>query len=174
MRKLAAVILFALGLNACATMKVGDSQYIFRHNQEKKLAAAVKLQKEGKLSAAVESLKAICAERGVPGVTDEALYRLGMLYLINGLDNDREFMQLAQHYIDRLRKEYTYSSWAGMSTPVDELISTTAELRRQMQNIKNQNQTLSRENQSLAKETQELRQSIEKLKRLDLELEQKH
>jgi hypothetical protein len=180
MRKLASVILFALGLNACATLNIGDNQYIFRHNQEKKLAAAVKLQKEGKLSAAVDSLRALCAERGVPGVTDEALFRLSMLYLIDGLDNDKEFMQLAQHYNERLRKEYTYSSWAGMAAPVAELLSTTAELRRQMHNTRNQNQTLSRENQSLskenqslAKETQELRQSIEKLKRLDLELEQK-
>jgi len=180
MRKLATIMLFALGLNGCATLKMGDNQHIFRHNQEKKLAAAVKLQKEGKLSSAVESLKALCAERGVPGVTDEALFRLSMLYLINGLDNDKEFLQLAQHYIQRLRKEYTYSSWAGMAAPVAELLSTTAELRRQMQNIKNQNQTLSKENQSLSKEnqslskeTQELRLSIEKLKHLDLELEQK-
>jgi hypothetical protein len=180
MRKLATTILLALGLSACATLNIGDDQYIFRHNQLKKLDTAVKLQKEGKLSAAVESLKALCAERGVPGVNDEALFRLSMLYLIDGLDNDKESMQLAQHYIDRLRKEYAYSSWAGMATPVAELLSTTAELRRQVQHSKNQNQTLSRENQSLskenqslAKETQELRQSIEKLKRLDLELEQK-
>ena len=181
MRKLATIILFTLGLNACATLKIGDNQSIFRHNQEKKLAVAVKFQKEGKLSAAVESLKTLCAEQGVPGVTDEALFRLSMLYLlINGLDNDKEFIQLAQHYIQRLSKEYAFSSWAGMASPVAELLSTTAEQRRQIQNIKNQNQTLSKENQSLskenqslAKETQELRQSIEKLKRLDLELEQK-
>ena len=181
MRILATTILLALGLSACATLNIGDNQSIFRHNQEKKLAAAVKLQKEGKLSAAVESMKAICAEQGVPGVTDEALFRLSMLYLINGLDNDKEFMQIAQHYIERLSKEYAYSSWAGMVTPVAELLSTTAEHRRQIQNIINQNQalskenqSLSKENQSLSKENQELRQNIEKLKRLDLELEQKH
>ena len=180
MRKLVTTILLALGLSACATLNIGDNQYTFHQNQEKKLAVAVKLQKEGKLPAAVESLKALCAERGVPGVTDEALFRLSMLYLNDGLDNDKDSMQLAQHYIERLRKEYAYSSWAGMATPVTELISTTAELRRQAQHIKNQNQTLSKENQALskenqalAKETQELRQSIEKLKRLDLELEQK-
>jgi hypothetical protein len=173
MRKLAMTILLALGLNACATLNIGDDQNTFRNNQEKKLASAVKLQKEGKLPAAVESLKALCAERGVPGVTDEALFRLSMLYLIDGLDDDKESMQLSQHYIERLRKEYAYSSWAGMASPVAELLSTTAELRRQVQHSKNQNQTLSKENQSLAKETQELRQSIEKLKRLDLELEQK-
>jgi regulator of replication initiation timing len=173
MRILATTILFALGLSACATLNIGDDQYIFRHNQLKKLDTAVKLQKEGKLSAAIGSLKALCAERGVPGVTDEALFRLSMLYLIDGLDDEKESIQLAQHYIERLRKEYAYSSWAGMSTPVAELLSTTAELRRQVQHSKNQNQALSKENQALAKETQELRQSIEKLKRLDLELEQK-
>jgi hypothetical protein len=180
MKKLATTILLALGLSACSTLNMGDDQYIFRHNQLKKLDTAVKLQKEGKLPAAVESLKALCAERGIPGVTDEALFRLSMLYLIDGLDNDKESIQLAQHYNERLRKEYAYSSWAGMATPVAELLSTTAELRRHVQQSKNQNQTLSKENQALskenqalAKETQELRQSIEKLKRLDLELEQK-
>jgi hypothetical protein len=187
MRKLATTILLALGLSACATLNIGDDQYIFRHNQLKKLDTAVKQQKEGKLQAATESLKALCAERGVPGVTDEALFRLSMLYLIDGLDDNKESIQLAQHYIGRLRKEYAYSSWAGMASPVAELLSTTAEIRRQVLNSKNQNQALTKENQALSKENQaltkenqalskenlELRQSIEKLKRLDLEMEQK-
>jgi predicted RNase H-like nuclease (RuvC/YqgF family) len=109
----------------------------------------------------------------MPGVTDEALFRLTLLYLGNGLDNDKDLLQLAQQNIGRLRKEYPSSSWTGMVAPVADLLTTVAELRRQNQNCKTQNQGLSRENQSLSKETQELRQNIEKLKRLDLELEQK-
>ena len=180
MRKLAAVIVFTLLLNACAIFQIGDDRTTFQHDQEKKLAMAIKLQREGKLTAAVKLLIALCAERRAPGVTDEALFRLSLLYLGNGQDVDKESLQLAQQTIERLKKEYPSSSWTGMAAPVAELLSTTAELRRQHQNLRNQNQSLTKENQSLtkenqslSKETQELRQNIEKLKRLDLELEQK-
>jgi hypothetical protein len=60
MRKFAALMLASLALNACATLNLGDSGMIYRHNQEKKLAAAVALQKEGRIPSAVESLKALC------------------------------------------------------------------------------------------------------------------
>jgi len=173
MRKLATLIVTTLVLNACATLQTGDNQTSFHHDQEKKLAMAIKLQNEGKLTATVELLIALCAEPRAPGVTDEALFRLSLLYLGNGQDNDRETLQLAQQTIERLRKEYPSSSWAGMAAPLAELLTSTAELRKQNQNLKSQNQTLTKENQSIAKETQELRQNIEKLKRLDLELEQK-
>lgn len=180
MRKPAAVIILILLLNGCASLNLGDISMVYRHNQEKKLAAAIALQREGKISSAVESLKALCAERGLSGVTDEALFRLSLLYLGSGLDNDKEFIQLAQQNIDRLRKEYPSSSWTGMVDPVAELLKNVTELRRQNLNMKNQNQALSKENQGLSKdnqglskENQELRENIEKLKRLDLELEQK-
>ena len=180
MRKFAAILICTMGLNACTVMPKPDESLIFRQNQEKKLAAAVKLQNEGKLSAAVESLMQLCKERGVSGVTDEALFRLSLLYLVNGLESDRESLQMAQASIERLHREYPSSSWNAMVSPVADLLITTAELRRQNQNLKSQNQTLTKdnqlitkENQSLAKEIQELREAIEKLKRLDLELEQK-
>jgi hypothetical protein len=185
MRKFAAIIICTMGLNACAILQKQDDSHIYRQNQEKKLATAVKLQNEGKLSAAVEFLMGLCKERGVYGVTDEALFRLSLLYLGNGLESDKESLQLAQESIERLRKEYPSSSWSVMVAPVADLLTTTAELRRQNQNLKNQNlknqnqtfskenQALTKENQALTKETQELRETIEKLKRLDLELEQK-
>jgi hypothetical protein len=186
MKKYLAIILCFLGLNACATLHPVDSSHNYRQNQEKKLAAAIKLQKAGKISAAVKALIALCAEQGLPGVTDEALFRLSLLYLDNGLDSDRNSLQLAQQSIERLRKEYPSSSWTGMVAPVAELLAITAEQRLQKQNWKTQNQaltkenqalskenqTLSKENQALSKETQELRENIEKLKRLDIELEQ--
>ena len=173
MRKLATIIVCTLALNACAILQTGDDRTSFHHDQEKKLAMAIKLQNEGKLTAALKLLIALCAERSTPGVTDEALFRLSLLYLGNGQDIDKGSLHLAQQTIERLRKEYPSSSWAGMAAPLAELLTTTAELRRQNQNLKNQNQALNKENQALAKETQELRQNIEKLKRLDLELEQK-
>jgi hypothetical protein len=173
MKKLLVIIICGIGLNACVALHTLDSSLLYRQNQEKKLAAAIKLQNEGKISSAVEALIALNAERGVPGVTDEALFRLTLLYLGSGLENDKDSLQLAQQNIERLRKEFPSSSWTGMVGPVAELLTTAAALRHQNQNCKTQNQTLSRENQSLSKETQDLRESIEKLKRLDLELEQK-
>ncbi len=173
MKKFLVIILCLAGLNACAAMHSLDGGLFYRQGQEKKLAAAIKLQNEGKISSAVEALIAVCEERGVPGVTDEALFRLTLLYLGSGLESDKDSLQLAQQNIERLRKEYPSSSWTGMVAPVAQLLTSAAEQRRQNQSCKTQNQTLSRENQSLAKETQELRQNIEKLKRLDLELEQK-
>jgi hypothetical protein len=166
MRKFLPVIALALGLNACATPHTVDGGILYRYAQERKLATAIELQKEGNLSSAVKSLAALCAEPGLPGVTDEALFRLSLLYLKNGLENDKGHSQLAQQSIERLRKEYPSSSWTGMAAPLAELLAATAELRRQNRTLKNQNQSLSKENQ-------ELRQNIEKLKRLDLELEQR-
>jgi hypothetical protein len=174
MRKFLPVMALALGLSACATPRTGDGGILYNYAQERKLAAAVELQKEGNLSSAIKSLAALCAEPGVPGVTDEALFRLSLLYLKNGLENDKGAPQMAQQSIERLRKEYPSSSWTGMAAPLVELLAATTELRRQNRTLKNQNQSLSRENQSLSREAQELRQNIEKLKRLDLELEQRN
>jgi len=178
MKKLATILLWILLLNACATMNLGSNGFNYRENQEKKLAVAIKLQNAGKVSSAVELFKSICAEKGLTGVTDEALFRLSLLYIGYGLDNDREYFQTAQQNIDRMRKEYPASPWTRMVEPVADLLTNSAELRRQNANIRSQNQSLSKENQSLSKENQslskenqELRENIEKLKRLDLELD---
>ncbi len=180
MKKFLIIMVCSLGMNACAAFHSLDNSLFYRQNQEKKLAQAIKLQNEGKTSAAMEALILLCGERGVTGVTDEALFRLSLLYLVNGPESDKMSLQLAQQGFDRLRKEYPSSSWTGMAEPVADFMSTMTELRRQNQTCKSQsqslsreNQSLSKENQSLSKENQELRQNIEKLKRLDLELEQK-
>jgi hypothetical protein len=173
MRKLASVIFCSLLLNACATMQTGESVFNYRSFQEKKLAAAVRLQSEGKIPQAVESFKAICAERSLQGVTDEALFRMSFLYLGFGLDNDREFIQLAQQNMERLRKEYPASPWTRMAEPVADMLVSSAELRRQNYNLRSHNQSLSKDNQALSKDNQELKESIEKLKRLDMELDKK-
>ncbi len=174
MKKVLTIILCTLGLNACTAFHPLDSSSLYRQNQEKKLAAAIKLQKAGKTSATIDALISLCGERGVAGVTDEALFRLSLLYLVNGPESDKMSLQLAQQGFVRLQKEYPSSPWTGMAAPVSEFVSTMTELRRQNQNCRSQNQALSRETQAISRENQELRQNIEKLKRLDLELEQKH
>jgi hypothetical protein len=164
MKKRVTVIVSVLCLNACA--HTGNNGIFYQYAQERKLAAAVQLQKEGKKAAAVEALTTLCAERGVPGITDEALFRLSLLTLKSSLENGRDTLQPAQQGLERLRKEYPASPWTGMAVPLTEMLAATADLRRQ-------NRTLRNQNQSLSKENQELRENIEKLKRLDLELEKK-
>lgn len=156
MRKIVPVIALALGLNACATTRGGEGDIFTRYSQGKRLAEAVELQKQGKISAAMKKLTALCAEQGRAGITDEALFRLSLLSLRSSHENSQ---QLAQQSLERLRKEYPASPWTAMAAPVTELLR--------------QNRTLRNQNQSLAKESQELRENIEKLKRLDLELERK-
>jgi hypothetical protein len=166
-------------------MHPADNSHNYRQTQRNKLDEAIRLQQTGEISAATKALIALGTEQGVAGVTDEALFRLSLLYLDNGLDIDRDSLQLAQQSIDRLSKEYPSSSWTVMASPVAELLTSTTELRLQNHNwkIKNQkisrenqklfrkNQTLSKDNQALSKENQELRESIVQLKRLDLDLD---
>jgi hypothetical protein len=166
MKRILPIIACTLGLNACAAMGKVSGDASSRHAQQRKLVAAVELQKEGKVASAAESLATLVTQQDVPGVTDEALFRLTLLYLRNDVAKTKGTVP-AQQCIERLRREYPASPWTAMASPLAELLTTTAELRQQNRTLKNQNQ-------SLAKDNEELRQSIEKLKRLDLELERKN
>lgn len=166
MKKMASILALTMCMSACSTLHKGSSGIDYFSAQEKKLYAAIQLQKAGRTSAAAETLTALCAERGIPGITDEALFRLSLLTLKGNTGNGRDNLQPAQQVLERLRREYPYSSWTVMAAPVAEMLATTTELRRQNRGLKNQNQVLFRENQ-------ELKDNIEKLKRLDLEIERK-
>lgn len=154
------IIILAFGTGGCAAMSqpVG---ILYRSGQERKLARAVTLVEQGKLSAAAELLAAVSAEPGVAGVTDEALFRLSLLRLMAG--PEKNGMPRAHHDLERLKKEYPASSWAPLASSLTEFLATTDDLRQQ-------NRKLKELNLSLTKENRELRQSIEQLKNLELEL----
>jgi FtsZ-binding cell division protein ZapB len=173
MKWLVAVLFCSLLLGACAVRPADENVFDFRRYQERKLAAAVRLQNEGKIPQAMESFKSICANSGLQGVTDEALFRLSLLYLGFGLESDREFIRLGQQNMERLRKEYPTSPWTRMVEPVADMLVNSAELRRQNSSLRSQNQALTKDNHALSKDNEELKESIEKLKRLDLELYKK-
>lgn len=126
-----------------------------------KLEQAVTLLEIGRTAGAVRLLTEISKEKPVKGITDEALFRLGLLSLRQGGENDT-----ALTFLTRLQKEYPMSPWTRNAAPVLEVVTQHEELRHQNRNLKNANQTL-------AKENKELLQNIEKLKSLDLELERK-
>lgn len=153
MKKLIMILTMALVTGGCATLS-RPGGILYQSGQKKKLARAVMLLETGKTSAAAEVLAALAAEPAVPGVTDEALFRLGLLRLATGQ---------AQKDLERLKKEYPSSSWAPLASQLIEILTLTDDLRQQ--NRKMKEQTL-----SLTKENKELRDSIEKLKELELEL----
>lgn len=181
MKKIVIILVTMLGLSGCATIG-GESSGIFHHfKQERKLADAVELLGKGDEAAATALLNEITRAKGMPGVTDEALFRLSLLQLGHGVEEDR--LEQTRKKLERLVKEYPSSSWAHMAGPLLETLASVEELQEQNRNLKILNLSLNRENKeqqhlkslnlSLTRENKELRQSIERLKNLDLELEQK-
>ena len=164
------ISVIALGLSGCATMQKPGSPF-YGYAQEKKLASAVKLLEKGNALAATKLLTEIANGKGVPGVTDEALFRLSMLNIRPGTEPEG----MAQTYkrLERLQKEYPSSSWARTAWPLMEFLETGEELRRQNRNLKNLNQSLTKENKELHQNIKEQNLNLERLKNLDLELEQK-
>jgi len=177
MKRLALAILLALTTSGCAMWQKVDNSIFSRFGQERKLSSAISQMEKGNVAAAGDILSAICAEKGVEGITDEALFRLSLLQL--KATGEKDFLQ-SQQTLERLQKEYPKSPWSVQSSLLLEMVSGSNEQRRQNRSLRTQNQSLTKENQSLTKENQslskenkELRQNMERLKHLDLELEQK-
>jgi len=165
------IIFFMTCFSGCATVQKSLEGQRQRFVQQEKLAQAVKLIEGGNTEKAASILAEIVAKPGLPGVTDEALFRLGLLSVPSDLE--QEEISIAVKYLERLQKEYPVSSWSIQAASITDFLAsvprrlqTTTELRRQIRSLKDLNLSLSRENK-------EIRLNIEKLKTLDLELEKK-
>lgn len=165
------IIIIAAYLSGCAVVqKPLESQYQ-RSAQQERLAQAVNFIERGNTKQATSILAAIVATPGMPGITDEALFRLGLLAVPSDLE--REEIANAVKHLERLQKEYPLSPWSNQAASVTDFLvnasrhlQTTTELRRQIRSLKDLNLSLTRENK-------EMRLNIEKIKSLDLELEKK-
>lgn len=164
-------ILLSACLSGCATVQKSLEVQRVHSVQHEKLAQAVKLISVGNTERAAAILSSVVAAPGMPEVTDEALFRLGLLSIPSDLEVDQISKSLK--YLERLQKEYPSSTWANQAASLTDLLSeiprriqTTSELRRQIKTLKDLNLSLTRENK-------EMRLNIEKLKTLDLELEKK-
>lgn len=173
--------MLAVCLSGCAYLRPGGTAGPDRQPppkqaappvQQVKLARAVEALKYGDPDIAVKLLEEVCAEKGIPGVTDEALFRLTLL-TIDSEPEQQNKIQPSLRLLGRLEKEYPDSPWMLQAAPLKDLLETllqklqsTQELRRQIKTFKGQNLNLSRENK-------ELRLNIERLKNLDMELERK-
>lgn len=165
------IVLIMACLSGCATVQKSLEGHRLRTAQQEKLVQAVKLIERGNTEKAATVLKAIVSAPGMPGVTDEALFRLGLLSVPPDLE--REEISNALKYLERLQKEYPISPWATQAASLTDFLASvpsrvqsTTELRRQIKTLKDLNLSLTRENK-------EMRLNIEKIKTLDLELEKK-
>lgn len=162
MKKSFIMYAIVLSLTGCAGMR-GSGGITNYYTQSRNLSDAQEMLEKGDKGAAAKLLATICDAQAVPGVTDEALFRLALLAL-KPAEKDSSH---AHELLSKLQKDFPTSQWSIQSAPLMELMSGTEELRRQNRSCKNLNQSLSKENK-------ELMQNIEKLKQLDLELEKKN
>ena len=157
MTKYIILLLTTTVLAGCATVSMN-----FHSSQKNKLARAVVLLEHGKRSAAAELLTAVSTEPAVPGVTDEALFRLSLLHLAS--NHEKSGIPRARHYLERLKKEYPSGSWASLASILNEFLASA-------ESAQLQNRKLKELNLSLTKENKDFRENLEKLKNLELDLE---
>lgn len=154
------VAILAALVCGCAVM-TGKGGIFYSQAQQIRLSKAKALQEGGKSADAEKLLADICAGEGVPGVTDEALFRLSLLRLDSAVPNNG--IPGALHNLARLGKEYPSSTWAPLAAQLARHLTAVGEVQQQDAKLKELNLSLTRENR-------ELRQRLEKLKNLELEL----
>lgn len=135
-------------------------------DQERNFAKALEFIHKGNEPAARDLFERVLEEPSRSGVTDEALFRLSILYL---REDASKGTVRAQELLERLKKEFPRSLWTHQAAPLGVYLAGVKTLRDRQRDVK----TLKEHNLSLSRDNREMRQSIERLKALDLELEQK-
>ena len=144
------------GLNGCAVLNP--------INQTSTLSSATELLKKGDYNFAIVLLEEISSQKGVPGITDEAMFRLGLLYLDQ--KPRAKGLTKALNMLERLNKEYPGSEWSILSAPLLKFLKETTSAQRKIEKLEETNTSILRENKKL-------KIDIERLKTFDLEIEQK-
>lgn len=134
--------------------------------QERRFAGALEFLRAGREQEARELLELVVDGPRRGGVTDEALFRLSLLYL---RDEGTRGTVRAQETLERLRSEFPASIWSYQGDPLAAYLTGVRALRDRQREVK----TLKELNLSLSRDNREMRQSLERLKSLDLELEKK-
>jgi hypothetical protein len=135
-------------------------------DQERRFAGALEFMRAGREKEAREMLDLVVAGAPRSGMTDEALFRLSLLYL---RDDGGKGTARTQELLERLDEEYPHSIWAHQAAPLAAYLTGVRTLRDRQREVR----TLKELNLSLSRDNREMRQSIERLKSLDLELEKK-
>jgi len=156
---------------ASAGTKGTGAGFLQRYAVSKKLEHAVDKLEKGDLAGAVKDLNALCRGQAVPGVTDEALFRLALLSLRPSVE--KPLSGQGPQLLKRLRREYPASPWTLQAAPLIELVDVADELRQQNRSLRASNHSLGRELKESNQVIKELNLVIKQLKNLDVELEQK-
>ena len=135
-------------------------------DQERQFAGALELLRAGNEQAARDLFERTVKGPPRVGITDEALFRLSLLYL---RDEGNKGTARAIDLLERLRNEFPQSLWTKQAAPLGIYLSGVKTLRDHRHEVN----TLKELNLSLSRDNREMRQTIERLKSLDLELEQK-
>ncbi len=164
------IMLLLLCLSGCSALngttptapgRAGERPKLSRSEASQKLSSALQELEQGRQAAAMAILEEIIAESSLRGVTDEALFRLGVLKLLNG---EKDGSAFSIRYLERLRREYGDSVWAMQAKPLLAYLYAAADMNTQNRNLKTSNSSLSKENK-------ELRNSIKRLKSLEVQME---
>jgi hypothetical protein len=184
---LSLLLLAAFG-GGCSMMRAEKPQPAVQAapgHQERCFAGALLSLKAGNDREAQTLLEEVIAGKPLPGMTDEALFRLAVLHLG---DEDGNGDTQTRALLARLQKEYPDSNWTQQATPLITYLDETDELRKarvvlntrwaqsqsQLRESKHEVKTLQERNHSLVRDNKELQKSLDRLKDLDLELEQKN
>jgi hypothetical protein len=135
-------------------------------DQERRFAGALEFLRAGNELAARNLLERVVEDPSRSGVTDEALFRLSLLYL---REEGSKGISRTLELLERLENEFPRSLWTHQAAPLGVYLAGVKTLRYRQREVK----TLKELNYSLSRDNREMRQSIERLKALDLELEQK-
>ena len=135
-------------------------------DQERHFAGALEFLRAGKEQEARDLLELVVSGPPRSGVTDEALFRLSLLYL---RDEGSKGTGRTQELLQRLLEEFPRSIWTHQGAPLAAYLNGVRMLKDRQREVR----TLKELNLSLSRDNREMRQSIERLKSLDLELEKK-
>lgn len=148
----------------CSSIGTLNQNYMYSLNQRSKLESAKDMLSQGKKEPAINLLSEISNGKGVPGVTDEALFMLALIYLNSSQDVEKSLY--SQELLSRLQREYPASLWALQSSPLLGLLIKTRRERESKVGIY-------QEIKGLKLENKKLKLNIERLKTLDLDLEER-
>lgn len=164
MKKNIIFILMICMFCGCSSMGTFNKNYLYNLNQRSKLASAKDMLSQGKRGPAINLLSEISNGKGVPGVTDEAIFMLALIYLNSSHDVEKSVYSL--ELLKHLQSEYPASLWALQSSSILGLLIKTRRERESKIEIYQEINFLKLENKRL-------KLNIERLKTLDLELEDK-
>ena len=178
MKWLTVICFLSLVFCSCA---VQNNHSDLKLNHTAQFNSVVQLIEKKNIAEAEKELESILSGPPSQGVSDEALYRLGLIRL--GDNNGDEQIQKSLQLLQLLVKVFPSSQWTYMAKPVIELVNNEENLKKQIKNLKGLIAAQAKENNDLKiqkssflavqRENKELKQRLERLKELDIQLEKK-